>query len=112
MSDWSSDVCSSELRGQDGDSSFAFAIADSELTQFLREAGQAYQSVGAPCTSIEDRLAADAEAARQEHAAADAAKRDRAEAEAREQEQAPADARAAGERRAEQFMAPAQRSRA
>src|SRR3546814_9832183 len=105
MSDWSSDVCSSELRGQDGDSSFAFAIADSELTQCLREAAPPYQSVGAPCTSIEDRLAADAEAARQEHAAADAAKRDRAEAEALKKEQALADARAREERMAENFMA-------
>src|SRR3546814_15643012 len=64
-----------------------------------------FRAVGAPCTSIEDRLAADAEAARQEHAAADAAKRDRAEAEALKKEQALADARAREERMAENFMA-------
>ncbi|RIA37790.1 trypsin-like peptidase [Hephaestia caeni] len=91
--------------GQDGDSSFAFAIADSELAQFLREAGQAYQSVGTPCTSIENRLAADAEAAEQERAAAEAAKRAHAQAEAMKQEQALADARAREERIAENFMA-------
>ncbi len=55
-------VNSAVTRGEDGDSSFGFAIADAELTRFLSEAGQRWQSVGVPCQAIEDRLAADSAA--------------------------------------------------
>jgi len=65
-------------RGEDGDGSFGFAIADTELARFLRGAGQAYRSVGTPCTPIEERLRADAEADARDIAAAAEARRDAA----------------------------------
>jgi S1-C subfamily serine protease len=49
-------------RGEDGDGSFGFAIAQTELSAFLRTAEQPYASTGEPCTSIEERIRADAEA--------------------------------------------------
>jgi hypothetical protein len=98
-------VNSAITRTQAGDASFGFAIANSELTQFLREAGQDYRAVGTPCTSMSAQLAADAEAARREAEAADAAARAKAAQEAAEKQQALADARAREERMAENFMA-------
>lgn len=47
-------VNSAITRGEDGDASFGFAIADSELTTFLAAAKQKYAAVGGPCTSIAD----------------------------------------------------------
>jgi hypothetical protein len=55
-------INSAITRGEEGDSSFGFAIADTELAAFLREAKQPYASVGTPCTSIEERLREDSEA--------------------------------------------------
>ena len=55
-------VNSAITRGEEGDAAFGFAIADSELAGFLRDANQPYASVGTPCTSIEDRLRIDGEA--------------------------------------------------
>ena len=98
-------VNSALTRAQAGDASFGFAIADSELAQFLHEAGQDYRAVGAPCTSMTEQLAADAQAARQEREAADAAKRAAAAQAAAAREQALADARAREARMAENFMA-------
>ncbi|UIJ46721.1 serine protease [Sphingomonas cannabina] len=68
-------VNSAITNGEQGDANFGFAIADSELTAFLREAKQPVASVGVPCLSIEDRLAADSAAAAsaREQAEADAA---------------------------------------
>ncbi len=98
-------VNSALTRAQAGDASFGFAIADSALMQFLREAGQDYRAVGTPCTSMADQLAADAQAARQEREATDAAERAAAAQEAAAKAQALADARAHEQRMAENFMA-------
>jgi hypothetical protein len=63
---------------QDGDSSFAFAVANRELTAFLREAGQPFTAISSPCTSMAETLERDRERnaaeARQRDAAADQAR--------------------------------------
>ncbi len=64
-------VNSALTRSDEGDASFGFAIAGSELATFLREAGQSVAAVGSPCTSIEARLAADARAEEIARAAAE-----------------------------------------
>ena len=46
-------------RAEDGDSTFAFAVANRELTAFLREANQNFASVGNECMSMADRLSRD-----------------------------------------------------
>jgi S1-C subfamily serine protease len=67
-------VNSALTRGDDGDASFGFAIASSELSGFLREAGQQATVVGTNCISMEQLLAQD------RAAAADAAQQDAARA--------------------------------
>jgi S1-C subfamily serine protease len=69
-------VNSAFARGEEGDSSFGFAIADSELATFLRAAKQSFPAVGTPCTSILDRLKQDSDADAKATAEAEAAKRD------------------------------------
>ena len=54
-------------RADDGDSSFAFAISNRELTRFLADASQSFGSIGTPCLSLaeadaRDRAALDADA--------------------------------------------------
>jgi V8-like Glu-specific endopeptidase/uncharacterized membrane protein YqjE len=46
-------------RGDDGDSPFAFAIANRELAAFLRASGQPFNAVSAECVSMAERLAQD-----------------------------------------------------
>jgi len=41
---------------QDGDSSFGFAVANRELTAFLNQAGQPFQTVDTPCISMADQM--------------------------------------------------------
>jgi len=53
-------------RNQDGDAPFAFAVANRELTVFLRQARQPFQMIGSECVSMSDRLRQD-----QDQAAAD-----------------------------------------
>ncbi len=61
-------------RNQDGDAPFAFAVANRELTAFLGQNRQAYQSVTTPCISMTDRLRQDEErTAAEERARAQAA---------------------------------------
>ena len=48
-------------RNQDGDAPFAFAVANRELTAFLREARQSFQSAATECVSMADRLRQDQE---------------------------------------------------
>ncbi len=43
-------------KAEEGDSSFGFAIADSEIAAFLREAKQSYPQTTAPCVSADERL--------------------------------------------------------
>jgi S1-C subfamily serine protease len=75
-------VNSAITRGEEGDASFAFAIAESELAGFLREHRQAFNTVDIPCMSLEARLSADEAADSAAREAADASRRDSA---AREQ---------------------------
>ena len=51
-------VNSAITRADEGDSTFAFAIAGTELAAFLREANQPFATVDIPCTS--ERVWADA----------------------------------------------------
>jgi hypothetical protein len=46
---------------QEGDSTFAFAVANRELTAFLQQAHQPFQSVTTECVSMTDRLRQDQE---------------------------------------------------
>lgn len=46
-------------RNQEGDAPFAFAVANRELTAFLREAHQPFQSTSTECVSMTDRLRQD-----------------------------------------------------
>ena len=62
-------------RNQDGDAPFAFAVANRELTAFLRQARQPFQAIATECVSMADRL-------RQDRDRTDAEARARAEAEA------------------------------
>jgi V8-like Glu-specific endopeptidase len=48
-------------RNQDGDSPFAFAVANRELTAFLRAARQPFPSTAGECVSMAERLRADQE---------------------------------------------------
>ena len=48
-------------RNQDGDAPFAFAVGNRELTAFLGQNRQPYQSVTTPCVSMSDRLRQDQE---------------------------------------------------
>lgn len=98
-------VNSSFAKGEEGDSSFGFAIADSEVAAFLREAGQDYPAVGTPCTSILDRVKQDSEADARASAEADAATREAAAQAAVAREQALGNARVAAERNRENIMA-------
>ncbi|HYN45567.1 MAG TPA: serine protease [Allosphingosinicella sp.] len=68
-------------RNQDGDAPFAFAVANRELTTFLRQARQPFQTVATECVSMTDRL-------RQDQERAGAEERARAAASAAEAEKA------------------------
>lgn len=63
-------VNSALTRGEEGDTSFGFAIADVELTTFLQAAKQPFAGVGSPCTSIAEQMRQDNDA--EAMAAADA----------------------------------------
>ena len=43
-------------KAEEGDSSFGFAVADSEIAAFLKEAKQPFAQTSAPCISAEERL--------------------------------------------------------
>lgn len=43
-------------KAEEGDSSFGFAVADTEIGAFLREAKQPFAQTGAPCVSADERL--------------------------------------------------------
>ncbi|WP_326525856.1 serine protease [Sphingomonas sp.] len=98
-------VNSALTRGDDGDASFAFAIADSEVMAFLREAKQPVVSVGGPCITMEDRLAADRDADEDALSASAAATREAAEQARLVREAALVEARATNEVARENYMA-------
>jgi V8-like Glu-specific endopeptidase len=56
-------------RNQDGDAPFAFAVSNRELTAFLGQNRQPYQSVTTPCVSMSERLRQDEERAAAEERA-------------------------------------------
>ena len=87
-------VNSAITRADEGDSTFAFAIAGNELAAFLQGAKQPFATVSVPCTSIEEQLAQERNA--DEKARLDAEARARADAvkSASEREDAISQARA------------------
>jgi len=98
-------INSAITHGEEGDSSFGFAIADSELAAFLRAAHQPYTAAGMPCTSIEDRLRADSDADARAAADAAQARRQAATDAQMRREEALATARSEAERSRENVMA-------
>jgi hypothetical protein len=98
-------INSAITRGEEGDSSFGFAIAHTEVAAFLREAKQAFATVGTPCTSIEERLREDNEADARARADALTTQRDAATRAAMQREEALAHARDAAQTRRENVMA-------
>lgn len=98
-------VNSAETNNDSGDSSFAFAIAGTELRAFLDEHKQPYTSVAVPCTSVEEQMAQDRNADEQARAQADATARQVAEKAAAERQDVLAQARANNEATRENFMA-------
>jgi hypothetical protein len=60
-------------RNQDGDAPFAFAVANRELTQFLRANRQPFLAVDTECVSMADRLRQDQQRGEDELRARDAA---------------------------------------
>ncbi len=98
-------VNSALTRGDDGDSSFGFAIANSEVMAFLREASQPFASTAGACTSIEERLDRDRDAEARAAEIADARSREAALKAAQDRAAALETAREAGERTRENVMA-------
>ena len=98
-------INSAITRGEEGDSTFGFAIADTEVAAFLRSAGQPFTTVGTPCTSIEERLRDDNAAEAQAQADAASARRDAAARTQAAREEALAKARNAAEHTRENVMA-------
>ena len=98
-------VNSAITKAEEGDSSFGFAIADSELVAFLSEAKQPFATTGAGCTGVEEKLRQDEEA-RTRDGEALATKARAAEQKAiQEHDEALDTARQAAERRRENFIA-------
>ncbi len=98
-------VNSALTRGDEGDSSFAFAISYAEVAAFLRAAKQPFTSVATPCQTMEERLAADRAADEDARSASDAQARDAAERAREARADALAQARAENEVARENFMA-------
>lgn len=98
-------VNSALTRGDEGDASFGFAIADSELAGFLRDAGQAYSAVGSPCTSMAALMQQDSEADARATAEAEAQRREAALRTQMEREQRLVADRAQAERSRENVIA-------
>lgn len=98
-------VNSAITRGEEGDASFAFAIAESELAGFLREHRQVFNAVDIPCMSLEARLSADEAADSAAREAADASRRDSAAREQASRQQAIEAARLNAQRASENVMA-------
>lgn len=98
-------VNSAITRGDEGDSTFAFAIAQAELAAFLREAKQPFASVDIPCTSLEEQMARERDADEQARLEAEAAARAKAARAENEREQAIGEARMRNVAARENYMA-------
>jgi hypothetical protein len=98
-------VNSAITRGDEGDSSFAFAVAGSELAAFLREAKQSFASVALPCTSVEEQMARERSAEEQARLAAEEQSRTAAAKAEADRIAAVAQARSRNEAARENYMA-------
>lgn len=98
-------VNSAITRADEGDSTFAFAIAGNELAAFLRGAKQTFASVGVPCTSVEEQMAQERSAEEKARIEAEARARADASKSAAEREDAIAQARARNVVTRENYMA-------
>lgn len=97
-------INSAITRGEEGDSSFAFAIANSEVAAFLNKVKQPYVAIGTPCTSIADIEKIDQAADAQASALAEATKREAASKAGLAREAARTAARDAADRHRENVM--------
>ncbi|UYY60151.1 S1C family serine protease [Sphingomonas sp. S2-65] len=98
-------VNSAITRADEGDATFAFAIAQSELAAFLREAKQPVATVGIPCTTVEEQMARDRNADDQARLLTEQEARAAAAKAETERQQALEKARARNEATRENFMA-------
>lgn len=98
-------VNSAITHNDEGDSTFAFAIAGTELAAFLAEAKQPVSSVDVPCTSVEEQMAQERDADEKARLAAEEQSRASAARTAAEREDAVDKARSRAEAARENFMA-------
>ncbi len=98
-------VNSAITHNDEGDSTFAFAIADSELTAFLAEAKQPVSTIDIPCTSVEEQMAQERNADEKARLAADETSRANAARAEAERDDAIAQARNRAETTRENYMA-------
>jgi hypothetical protein len=98
-------VNSAITNSEEGDSSFAFAVAGTELAAFLQAAKQPFASVNVACTSLEEQLAQERTAEEAARAAADETARRDAALSSAERADAIAQARENNERARENYMA-------
>ena len=98
-------VNSAITRADEGDATFAFAIAQSELAAFLREAKQPVATVGIPCTTVEEQMARDRNADDQARLVTEQEARAAAAKAEAERQQTLEQARARNEATRENFMA-------
>lgn len=98
-------VNSAITKAEEGDSSFGFAISDTELVAFLREAKQPFATIGAPCTVVEEKLRQDAAAAARDGEAVAARTRAEQQRAADAREDALDAAQLKADRRRENFIA-------
>lgn len=98
-------VNSAITHNDEGDSTFAFAIAGSELAAFLGEAKQPFATVDIPCTSVEEQMAQERSADEKARLAADEASRANAARAEAERDDAITQARNRAETARENYMA-------
>ena len=98
-------VNSAITQAEQGDTSFGFAIAASELSAFLAEAKQPYTTLGSSCTSMAELMKQDSDAEARALADADSAKREATARAALAHEVALAKARDGAERSRENIIA-------
>ncbi|NYT42755.1 trypsin-like peptidase domain-containing protein [Sphingomonas sp. R-74633] len=98
-------VNSAITHNDEGDSTFAFAIAEGELAAFLTEAKQPFTKVDMPCTSVEDQMAQERNADEKARLEADELSRASAAKAATEREDAVAQARSRAAASRENYMA-------
>lgn len=98
-------VNSAITRADEGDATFAFAIAQNELAAFLQEARQPAATVSVPCTTVEEQMARDRSADEQARQLTEQEARAAAAKAAAERQDTLEQARARNEATRENFMA-------